>query len=76
MVLPIFRGCRLDGHLLGTHACPPEFLDDSDELNPIYVEWHSKDQYCLGWLVSVMSKDVAHAVVSAKFAHEAWRQIQ
>ncbi|KAK9107321.1 hypothetical protein Syun_023332 [Stephania yunnanensis] len=65
-----------DGHLLGTHACQPEFLDESDELNSDYEEWYSKDQYCLGWLVSTMFKDVAHAVVGAESAHEAWSQIQ
>ncbi|KAK9118958.1 hypothetical protein Scep_017051 [Stephania cephalantha] len=60
-----------DGHLLGTRACPPEFLDESDELNLDYEEWYSKYQYCLGWLVSAMFKDVAHAVVGAESAHEA-----
>ncbi|KAK9096480.1 hypothetical protein Sjap_021977 [Stephania japonica] len=75
MVLPLFRGCRLDGHLLGTIVCPPEILEETAS-NPEYEEWYARDQFCLGWLISAISKEVASAVVGAKNAREAWRNIE
>ncbi|KAK9110858.1 hypothetical protein Sjap_018918 [Stephania japonica] len=76
MVLPIFRGCRLDGHLLGTLKSPSEFLPESSDPNPAYEDWYGKDQFCLGWLISAMSNEVAHAVVGAESAQEAWKRIE
>ncbi|KAK9130616.1 hypothetical protein Sjap_011103 [Stephania japonica] len=76
MVLPLFRGCRLDGHLLGTIVCLPEILEETGSSNPEYEEWYARDQFCLGWLISAISKEVASVVVGAKNAREAWRNIE
>ena len=53
MVLAMLRGQRLNSFILGTKACPPEFIttsngdntDSSAQLvsNPAYEEWYAND---------------------------------
>lgn len=61
MILPIIRGDKLDGHVLGSKPCPPEFLPRTTPgstvkiPNPEFEEWVSNHQLLLGWLYSTMS---------------------
>ncbi|KAL2493280.1 Chitin-binding type-1 domain-containing protein [Abeliophyllum distichum] len=58
MILPIIRGHNLEGHILGTKVCPPEFVGTqiigeagtNVEMipNPQYTQWMSTDQLLIG----------------------------
>jgi hypothetical protein len=46
MVLPIIRGARLDGYMLGKKECPKEFIiaaDSSKKSNPAFEDWQAYD---------------------------------
>ncbi|KZV34405.1 hypothetical protein F511_34028, partial [Dorcoceras hygrometricum] len=78
MILPIIRGNKLDGYVLGTKLCPPEFLPRTTPgstvkiPNPEYEEWLSNDQLLLGWLYSTMSSDIASQLMQKATSKELW----
>ncbi|KAK0579227.1 hypothetical protein LWI29_023107 [Acer saccharum] len=78
MILPIIKGHKLDGYVLGTKLCPPEFLpgttpgDTMKILNPDYEEWISHDQLLLGWLYSTMNPDIASQLMKKSTSKELW----
>ena len=46
LVLPLIRGCKLDGYILEIKECPKLFLTTSDKTqktNPYYEEWIAQD---------------------------------
>ena len=51
LVLPILKGHRLNGYVLGTKVSPPEFFLEADgvRVNPAFEEWLSNDQLIFGW---------------------------
>ena len=62
LVLPLIRGCKLDGYILGIKECPESFVTTSDKTlktNHNYEEWIAQDQAFLGWLRNSMAIDIA-----------------
>ncbi|KZV37830.1 hypothetical protein F511_10860 [Dorcoceras hygrometricum] len=80
MILPIIRGHKLDGYVLGTKLCPPEFLPRTTPgstvkiPNPEYEEWLSNDQLLLGWLYNTMSSDIASQLMRKATSKELWME--
>ncbi|KAK4280729.1 hypothetical protein QN277_012310 [Acacia crassicarpa] len=76
--MPIIRGHRLDGHVLGTKAVPPECILDSHENvcpNPLYDGWLAIDQLQLGWLFSTLTVNIAAQMTTCKTSAALWRAI-
>ncbi|KAK9165803.1 hypothetical protein Scep_000994 [Stephania cephalantha] len=76
MMLPLFRGCKLDGYNLGTVPRPPVTLAESGLPNPEYETWYEKDQVCLGWLISSLDKSVASCAMGVSSAYDVWHVIE
>lgn len=82
MIMPIIRGHKLDGYVLGTKLCPPEFMPRTTPgstvkiPNPEYEEWLSNDQLLLGWLYSTMSSDIASQLMRKSTSKELWDAVK
>ncbi|CAI9780821.1 unnamed protein product [Fraxinus pennsylvanica] len=84
MVLPVIRGHKLDGYLLGKKPCPPAFLTTENgaapipvtQPNPEYEDWVTIDQLLLGWLLGSMSESVLTKVVGLSTSHEVWNKLE
>lgn len=75
LVLPLIRGCKLDGYILGTKECPEQFISTNDKTkksNPDYEEWIAHDQALLGWLRNSMAIDIATQLLRCETAKELW----
>ncbi|KAL2484820.1 Uncharacterized protein Adt_29576 [Abeliophyllum distichum] len=69
MIMPIIKGHNLEGFILGTKKCPPEFIGaqavtnegESVETSPNleYSKWTSTNQLLMGWLYSSMTPEIA-----------------
>lgn len=62
LVLPVIRGCKLDGYMLGANECPQEFViaaDLGNTKNLSFEEWVADDQMLLGWLLNSMTTNIA-----------------
>ncbi|KAK9114476.1 hypothetical protein Syun_021273 [Stephania yunnanensis] len=76
-IIPLIRGRKFDGYLFGTKQCPPKFLDKSEEVNPKYDEWYSKDQIFLGWLYGSLANNIAGQVTEfMSSTNELWLAIE
>ncbi|PNY00234.1 glutamate receptor [Trifolium pratense] len=79
LALPIIRGCKLDGYMLGTKVCPAEYLtalDSSKIINPAFGEWVSHDQRLLGWLLNCMTTDIATQLLHCETSKQLWDEAQ
>lgn len=75
LVLPLIRGCKLDGYILGTKECPEQFISTNDKTkksNPDYEEWIAHDQALLGWLRNSMAIDIATQLLHCETSKELW----
>ncbi|KAK0599392.1 hypothetical protein LWI29_004859 [Acer saccharum] len=80
MVLLVIRGNRLEGFIIGTKTCPPEFLSSAIEnstdvevhLNPDYEYWVTQDQNLLGWLYNSIDVEVASEVIGNETSKDLW----
>ncbi|KAI5421851.1 hypothetical protein KIW84_045334 [Lathyrus oleraceus] len=78
-VLPIIRGCKLDGYMLGTKLCPAEFITKVDanaltikQLNPTYEDGQACDQQLLSWLKNFMTQDLATQLLHCENSKKLW----
>ncbi|KAL2475606.1 Uncharacterized protein Adt_36342 [Abeliophyllum distichum] len=86
MILPIIRGHNLEGHILGTKMCPPEFVATqiigeartNVEMipNPQYTQWMSIDQLLIGWLYSSMTPEIAMRVMGSSSSNQLWLTVK
>ncbi|MCI16097.1 glutamate receptor 3.6, partial [Trifolium medium] len=79
MVLPIIRGARLDGYMLGKKECPEEFIiaaDSSKKFNPEFEDWQAYDQQLLGWLRNSMTIGIATQLLHCETSKQLWEEAQ
>lgn len=79
LVLPVTRGCKLDGYILGTKECPQEFItaaDSNKTKNPSFEEWVADDQMLLGWLLNSMTIDIATQLMHCENSKQLWDEAQ
>ncbi|KAI4305459.1 hypothetical protein L6164_028824 [Bauhinia variegata] len=78
MVLPLLRGHKLDGYILGTKPClePSISNERGHQPNPIYEEWVSTDQLLLGWLFNSMTSDIATQLLHCETSQQLWEVAQ
>ncbi|KAK9148365.1 hypothetical protein Scep_007122 [Stephania cephalantha] len=76
-ILSLIRDYKFDGYLFGTKTCPPQFLDESGEVNPNHDDWQSHDQILLGWLYGSLANTIAGQVTDfMSLANELWLAIE
>lgn len=79
LVLPVVRGCKLDGYMLGTKKCPEEFITSSDSSksnNPAFEEWQANDQRLLGWMLNSMATEMATQLLHCETSKQLWDEAQ
>ncbi|KAK2447644.1 hypothetical protein QL285_006983 [Trifolium repens] len=79
LVLPVVRGCKLDGYMLGTKSCPEEFTTSSDSskiINPAFEEWQANDQRLLGWMLNSMTTEIATQLLHCETSKQLWDEAQ
>jgi len=79
LVLPLIRGCKLDGYMLGTKECPEQFVTSTDKtknINPNYEDWQAHDQALLGWLINSMTIDIATQLLHCETSKQLWDEAQ
>ncbi|GAU35703.1 hypothetical protein TSUD_258780 [Trifolium subterraneum] len=79
LVLPLIRGCKYDGYMLGTKQCPNQFLtstDNTNKINPDFEDWQANDQALLGWLMNSMTVDIATQVLHCETSKQLWDEAQ
>jgi len=80
LVLPIIRGCRLDGYMLGTKECPEQFITSSEtsgkKINPEFEDWQAHDQQILGWLLNSMTTGMATQLLHCETSKQLWEEAQ
>ncbi|PNX56340.1 glutamate receptor, partial [Trifolium pratense] len=79
LVLPVVKGCKLDGYMLGTKQCPEEFITSSDsgkKNNPAFVEWQADDQRLLGWMLNSMNTEIATQLLHCETSKQLWDEAQ
>ncbi|KAK0586960.1 hypothetical protein LWI29_015268 [Acer saccharum] len=75
MVMPIIRSYKLEGYILGTKICPPQFIqNDKSEKdpNPEYDTWVFQDQFLLWWLYQAMTLGIASQVMGKPSTKVLW----
>lgn len=77
-MLPIIRGSKLDGYILGTKKCPEEYITEGSDkkTNPAYDEWVANDQQIIGWLFNSMTEDIATQLLHCETSKELWEGAQ
>nr|KYP31890.1 hypothetical protein KK1_047566 [Cajanus cajan] len=79
LVISIVKGCRLDGHMLGTKECPEEFIasaDSSKKPNPAFENWQAHDSQLLGWLMNSMTIEMATQLLHCETSKQLWDEAQ
>jgi len=79
LVLPLIRGCKLDGYILGIKECLELFVTTSDKTqktNYDYEKWIAQDQALLGWLRNSMAIDIATQLLHCETSKELWDEDQ
>ena len=79
LVLPVIRGCKLDGYLLGTKECPQEFIttvNSNKTKNPSFEEWVADDQMLLGWLLNSMTTNIVTQLMHCENSKQLWDAAQ
>ncbi|KAI4331764.1 hypothetical protein L6164_016721 [Bauhinia variegata] len=61
LILPIIRRYKLEGCIIGTKACPNQFVQEGGQQksNPEFEEWRAQDQLLLDWLFNSMTIEIA-----------------
>ena len=60
--LPIIRGYKIEGYMIGTNECPEQYITNSHsskKLNPSFEDWQAYDPQLLGWLKTSMTANIA-----------------
>ncbi|KAK9126453.1 hypothetical protein Scep_015299 [Stephania cephalantha] len=71
LIVSFVKGQRFDGYLFGTKPCPTQFLP-SEDVNPQYEDWISKDNMFQCWLINSITQPVAISIAgSITFSHSA-----
>lgn len=79
LVISIVKGCRLDGHMLGTKECPEKFIastDSSKKSNPAFEDWQAHDSQLLGWLMNSMTTEMATQLLHCETSKQLWDEAQ
>ncbi|CAJ2644825.1 unnamed protein product [Trifolium pratense] len=80
LVLPLIKGSKLDGYLLGTKKCPEQYITSNDisskKSNPEFEDWHAHDQQILGWLRNSMTEGIATQLLHCETSKELWDEAQ
>ncbi|PNX82983.1 glutamate receptor [Trifolium pratense] len=80
MVLPIIKGAKLDGYMLGKKECPEEFTTATDSSkkisNPEFEDWQAYDQQLLGWLRNSMTVGIATQLLHCETSMQLWEEAQ
>jgi histone deacetylase 1/2 len=80
LVLPIIRGCKLDGYILGTKECPDQFITSTEtsgkKINPDFEDWQAEDQRILGWLLNSMTVGTATQLLHCETSKQLWDEAQ
>lgn len=60
-ILPVIRGHKMEGYLLGTKPCPSQFITEGTETktNPTYEEWVAAVQLLLRWIYNTLTSEIA-----------------
>ncbi|KAL2453724.1 Uncharacterized protein Adt_48776 [Abeliophyllum distichum] len=85
VIMRVIRGHGLEGYLLGTKVCPPQFINSQATTetgttmemcpNPEYSRWVSMDQILMGWMYSSMKSKIVIRVMSCNYSSEIWKTI-
>jgi hypothetical protein len=81
-ILAVLHGARLDGHVTGATAVPPQEIDGRVNDKPTklpnleYDEWYVMDQHIIGFLLASLSKEVLPQVATKTTTIDAWKEIQ
>ncbi|KAL5570881.1 hypothetical protein UlMin_020478 [Ulmus minor] len=88
LVSPIIRNHKLEGYILGTKPCPPEFIRSTPGAgtaeattnfrvgrDPGYKQWVADDQMLRGWLLNSLTKDVEVQVIGLDTSREVWKAL-
>ncbi|KAL2524524.1 Uncharacterized protein Adt_09578 [Abeliophyllum distichum] len=85
VIMPVVRGHGLEGYLLGSKVCPPQFINSqiTPEIgstmemipNPEYSRWISVDQLLMGWMYSSMTPEIVMRVMGCNSLSELWKAI-
>ena len=82
-IFPAIRGHNLQGLVLGTKTCPPEFLTVVDEAgkskaipNPEYENWNREDQLLLSWLLSTLTTSNLRSVTRIGTSRGLWAALE
>ncbi|KAK4253452.1 hypothetical protein QN277_010122 [Acacia crassicarpa] len=79
LVLPALRGHRVDGYVLGTKICPPQYIPNEPatnaSINPDFEDWIATDQIILSWLLSTMTVGIASQILHCTSSCELWKAV-
>jgi hypothetical protein len=73
---------KLMGFLDGTLPAPPTVVASSSTVgaemvqNPAFIKWYDADQQLLSGLLSSITKDILHDVITATSSREVWESLQ
>jgi hypothetical protein len=75
--LPTLRSNDLLGIVDGTEPCPPKSLVDpaskeDPQVNPDFVLWVKKDQWCLSWFNTCLSESILSSVYGLETSRQVW----
>lgn len=81
-IVPIARGFGVMGHLDGSTAKPPEFVETKDEADKIvktpnadYEKWYLQDQQVIAWINSTLSPEILAQVIDVPSANLLWSML-
>lgn len=73
-ILPVIRGHKLEGYIMGTKKCPEEFVTEGavTRVNPAWEEWIATNQLLLGWIYNTLTSEIASQLIGSKTSNELW----
>lgn len=80
-MVPILKSNDLMGFVDGSKPCISKFLLDdqgklTSDINLLYMLWHKKDQFVLGWINATLSNTMAPYVFGLTTASHAWTALE
>lgn len=77
-ILPVIRGHKMEGYLLGTKHCPPKTIAEGTMIkpNPAYKEWVSFDQLLMGWIYNTLTPNIASQLIGYTTSSGLWTAIR
>jgi hypothetical protein len=82
-ILAVVRGSRVEGHLTGAAAAPPQEIVGKDSTgkdasvpNPEYQEWYYRDQQVRSFVLGSLGHEVLVQVAAQDNAADLWAAIE